>query len=80
MAVLSDKQQEVLDQVNNLLSEHFDAHVIVFSAYDVDDEGHEIQDYLFAGGRAAAIGMCDMTSAAIMEKHLELIREDETED
>lgn len=54
---MTDKQREIMDQVHEMLSEHFDAHVFVVDAADVDDSGNHRYGAAFNGGIGTAMGL-----------------------
>lgn len=55
---LTDAQNEVLDQIHELLTEHFDNHVVVVELANVTDEGHHLTLGQYNGGPAIAMGLC----------------------
>lgn len=56
---MTDKQRQVLDQVHELLTEHFDSHVYVVNIEDESDEGDNRTCGGYSGGSAMAIGLCE---------------------
>lgn len=55
---MTEKQQQVLDQVHQLLQEHFDACVYVVDMADVEDTSDHQTVGGFTGGMAMAMGLC----------------------
>ena len=53
----TDKQKEVMNQVQELLTEHFDAHVMIVTVYDINDEREHVTGGGFGGGTVAALGL-----------------------
>ena len=58
MEELTEKQWEVLDSIQELLREHFDASVVVVDAADVGDACDHVTIGQCHGGPAAAMGLC----------------------
>jgi hypothetical protein len=55
---MTEKQQQILDQVQELLIEHFDAHVVVTDISDVDDSNNHSTQGGYSGGIPIAMGLC----------------------
>ncbi len=61
-------QQEAIDRVFEILSEHFDHVIIAVGAYDEDKQYTTAAS--FTGGVAAAIGLCKLYEAKWTKEHL----------
>jgi ATP phosphoribosyltransferase regulatory subunit HisZ len=65
---MTEAQQQTIDRVFELLSEHFDHAVIAVGAYDEDKQYTTAAS--FTGGVAAAIGLCKLYEAKWTKEHL----------
>ena len=65
---MNQPQQETIDRVFELLSEHFDHVVIAVGTYDEDKQYTTAAS--FTGGVAAAIGLCKLYEAKWTKEHL----------
>ena len=72
---LTNKQQEILDQIHIMLSEHFDAHVIIVDCANVNDTGDHLTAGQYNGGPATAMGLCQYQFEHI--KHSLFFRDDD---
>ena len=61
-------QQEVLDKVIELLSEHFDHAVVAVGWYDEDKQYSTTATY--TGGVAPALGLCKLYETKWQKEHL----------
>lgn len=59
MMDLTEKQKQVLEEVNQQLIEHFDAYVLVVDVADANDAGDHFTAGMFHGGMATALGLCE---------------------
>ncbi len=67
-------QQEVLDKVIELLSEHFDHAIVAVGCYDEDKQYSTTATY--SGGVAPAIGLCKLYETKWQKEHLYGLDED----
>ena len=65
---MNTAQQEVLDKVIELLSEHFDHAVVAVGCYDEDKQYSTTATY--SGGVAPALGLCKLYEAKWQKEHL----------
>lgn len=65
---MNESQQEAIDRVFEILSEHFDHVVIAVGAYDEDKQYTTAAS--FTGGVASALGLCKLYSAKWTKEHL----------
>ncbi len=65
---MNQSQQEAVDRVFEILSEHFDHVVIAVGTYDEDKQYTTAAS--FTGGVAAAIGLCKLYEAKWTKEHL----------
>jgi hypothetical protein len=65
---MNQSQQEAIDRVFEILSEHFDHVVIAVGTYDEDKQYTTAAS--FTGGVAAAIGLCKLYEAKWTKEHL----------
>jgi hypothetical protein len=63
---MNESQLKILSQVNELLSEHFDAHIVSVLAIDDHDEERRSA---YAGGKATALGLVEMYRKELLEKN-----------
>ncbi len=61
-------QQEVLDKVIELLSEHFDHAIVAVGCYDEDKQYSTTATY--SGGVAPALGLCKLYETKWQKEHL----------
>jgi hypothetical protein len=61
-------QQEVLDKVIELLSEHFDHAIVAVGWYDEDKQYSTTATY--SGGVAPALGLCKLYETKWQKEHL----------
>jgi ATP phosphoribosyltransferase regulatory subunit HisZ len=66
--IMNQSQQEAVDRVFEILSEHFDHVVIAVGTYDEDKQYTTAAS--FTGGVAAAIGLCKLYEAKWTKEHL----------
>ena len=67
-AGMNQSQQQTIDRVFELLSEHFEHVVIAVGTYD--EEKQYTTAASFTGGVAAAIGLCKLYEAKWTKEHL----------
>src|SRR3954453_16861444 len=67
-AIMNQSQQQAVDRVFEILSEHFDHVVIAVGTYDEDKQYTTAAS--FTGGVAAAIGLCKLYEAKWTKEHL----------
>ena len=67
---MTDHQKQVLNQVRNLLGEHFDGFVLAVSGTTEDGSG-SFDDVLYDGGFAAALGLSQILSHSLEEEMLD---------
>ena len=65
---MNESQQEAIDRVFEILSEHFDHVVMAVGSYDEDKQYTTAAS--FTGGVAAALGLCKLYSAKWTKEHL----------
>lgn len=53
----TEVQNEVIDKVEKLLSEHFDAFVLAVTAFDINDKREHCTGGCHVGGIVAALGL-----------------------
>ena len=68
IAIMNAAQQEVLDKVIELLSEHFDHAVVAVGWYDEDKQYSTTATY--SGGVAPALGLCKLYETKWQKEHL----------
>jgi hypothetical protein len=68
IAAMNAAQQEVLDKVIELLSEHFDHAVVAVGWYDEDKQYSTTATY--SGGVAPALGLCKLYETKWQKEHL----------
>ena len=61
-------QQQVLDKVKELLSEHFDHAIVAVGWYDEDKKYSTTAAY--SGGVAPALGLCKLAEMTWQKEHL----------
>jgi hypothetical protein len=72
---MTEAQQQTIDKVFELLSEHFDHAVIAVGVYDEDKQYTTAAS--FSGGVAAAVGLCRLYEMKWSKEHLWGAPEDE---
>ena len=65
---MNTAQQEVLDKVIELLSDHFDHAIVAVGCYDEDKQYSTTATY--SGGVAPALGLCKLYEAKWKKEHL----------
>ena len=65
---MNTAQQQVLDKVIELLSEHFDHAVVAVGCYDEDKQYSTTATY--SGGVAPALGLCKLYETKWQKEHL----------
>ncbi len=75
---MTEAQQQTIDRVFELLSEHFDHAVVAVGAYDEDKQYTTAAS--FTGGVAAALGLCKLYEAKWTNEHLWGAEEEDEED
>ena len=65
---MNQSQQQAIDRVFEILSEHFDHVIIAVGTYDEDKQYTTAAS--FTGGVAAAIGLCKLYEAKWTKEHL----------
>ena len=65
---MNTAQQEVLDKVIELLSEHFDHAVVAVGCYD--EEKQYVTSATYSGGVAPALGLCKLYETKWHKEHL----------
>ena len=68
-------QQQILDKVIELLSEHFDHAVVAVGWYDEDKQYSTTATY--SGGVAPALGLCKLYETKWQKEHLWGVDEEE---
>src|SRR4051794_105674 len=68
VAFMNLSQQQAIDRVFEILSEHFDHVVIAVGTYDEDKQYTTAAS--FTGGVAAAIGLCKLYETKWTKEHL----------
>ena len=56
---MTTKQNEIVDQCEALIREHFDGYVLVVHAQDVDDDGNSLTQVGWGGGVMLALGLAE---------------------
>ena len=65
---MHEAQQQAIDRVFEILSEHFDHVVIAVGTYDEDKQSPTAASY--TGGVACAIGLCKLYEKKWTKEHL----------
>jgi hypothetical protein len=65
---MNQSQQDVMDRVFELLSEHFDHVIVAVGTYDEDKQYTTAASY--TGGVAPAIGLCKLYEKKWTKEHL----------
>jgi hypothetical protein len=65
---MNTAQQQVLDKVIELLSEHFDHAVVAVGCYD--EEKQYVTSATYSGGVAPALGLCKLYETKWQKEHL----------
>ena len=68
LSPMHEAQQQAIDKVFEILSEHFDHVVIAVGTYDEDKQYTTAASY--TGGVAAAIGLCKLYEKKWTKEHL----------
>lgn len=74
---MTNKQDQVVDQIKQLLTEHFDAWVLVTELKDIDDEGHTSTRGMFYGSITQTLGLLEHEKICLTKQILNNDKEDE---
>lgn len=76
---MTPKQKEVLDQVHELMMEHFDASAYIVQVEDIGDDCQTETAGGWTGGMARAIGLCEIQKGRLLRKQLDTYCQDDAE-
>jgi hypothetical protein len=77
----SEAQKAVIEKCHELLSEHFDAHILaVTSDCDGEEGDHSMgSTWRYGGGLPAAIGQLRMMEQDLMQSRMQYVEDDSSE-
>ena len=60
---MNETQREIFNKIDEMLSEHFDAHLLIVL---VKDDHHDEREVAYDGGKATALGLMEIAKHEIL--------------